>query len=231
MRVVPTPPPLKSTFPGVDIPGFFDLIGTWLTEYAKAVGYPGNYTPIYAQAFPRERLKNQDSPFDVITYRVRKSTMAPTDNSGQRKPREATLREVLPLKTKTGYARRVSAWWELIDVEFSIWSRDNLNADRTTNWFHQFMMTYLGPVQLRILEANGIQIFRFLERLDDDVDHTQEQEVYRRRLVYEFRLEFQNAVEERLLTALTLNVGPQNTTEVTTLYVDPLNALAPPRTF
>lgn len=209
------PSRLKSTLPASSIPGFFVAVSQALSEWNTAVGYPGTIPPVFCQAFPKERIKKQDDPFNVITFRVRKSEMAATDNAGARVPRAPQFRDLVQQKGVRNYQIATSAWTEQVEVEFSIWSNDNMDADIATNWFHQFLIYY--AYTLKYFSSRGVQIFKFLERADDDIDHTQEQEVYRRRLVYTFRLETLTQLESRTLTSLTIELGPTDTKEVQTI--------------
>lgn len=212
MTLTLTPPRLRSTLPASDIPGFFTAVNEAFQEFVKAVQYPGAVPPEFCESFPRERILKQDDDFNVITYRVKSSMMAPTDNSGARVPREPQLREKVQEPGVKNYLLTTKAWTEFVEVEFSIWANGNTEADITTNWFHKFLMYY--AFTLRYFQANGVQIFKFVERMDDDIDHTQEQEVYRRRLVYSFRLETLTQLESRNLTSLTVSIGPTDTSEV-----------------
>lgn len=185
-----------------------------MTQYAQAVQYPGNNAPIYVQSFPKERIAKQDSEYNIITYRVVKSEMAPWDNEGSRVARGLTLANTERLKDLKNYALKTYLWREWVNVEFSVWSNDNLDADITANWFHGFMMYY--AYQLKYFTAQGIQIFKFESRADDDVDHTQEQEIYRRRLNYSFRIDHMFQVQERLLTELSIELENGKSHEVET---------------
>jgi hypothetical protein len=197
-------PPLKSSQPAVDIPGFFDAVEQALNLFIKTEGTPDNTKPTLVHEFPKERLAKPDDVFDVITFKVAKSEMAPTLNDGS-KPRNPTSREVKPHPELAGFNVQTFGWWELVKAEFSVWSKSNANADIVTAWFHDFMVKY--AFLYKFFLARGVQNFRFVDRADDDIDLYFGQELYRRRLTYEFRLETLFSVEQKQLTDLDINYG------------------------
>jgi hypothetical protein len=197
-------PPLRSSQPAVGIPEFFDIVEKVMALYIKTETAPDNTTPVLVHEFPKERLAKPDTTFDIITYKVLESTMAPTMNDGSR-PRSPRPREVRLHPNLAGFNIQEYGWWEQVQAEFSIWSKSSRNADLVTAWFHRFMMKY--AFAYRFFQSRGVTNFRFVKRADDDIDHTFGQEVYRRRLVYEFRLENLYAVEQKQITDIDINYG------------------------
>jgi hypothetical protein len=204
MRHDRVPPPIRSSQPAVDIPGFFDAVEKALALYIKTEGTPDNTSPVLVHEFPKERLAKPDDTFDVITFKISLSGMAPTLNDGS-KPRSPVLRETKQHPKLTGFNLEIYGWWELVQAEFIIWSKSSRNADAIADWFHKFMMKY--AFIYKYFMARGVQHFRFVKRADDDVDHSFGQEVYRRRLTYEFRLETLIGAEDKQLTDLEINYG------------------------
>jgi len=211
-------PPIRSTLPAVDIPGFFDAVEAALQIHIKSYGTPEGTTPKFEHEFPRERMTKTDDPFDVITFRVVSSSMAPTMNDGSA-PRTPEVRQIMPHPKQAGYNLVVYGWWELVIVEFSIWSRSNLRADLLTNWFHRFMVKY--ATELDYFLARGVQHFRFVARGDDDFDSEQRQEIYRRRLKYEIRLEYLDTLMEKTLQSVDLIIGVAKQTDTIVIPSDP----------
>lgn len=197
-------PPLRSSRPAVDIPGFFDSVAQALVLYAKTEGVPVNTTPTFVHEFPKERLAIPDQPFDVITFKVAEASMAPTTNDG-RAPRGPKVRETRPHEKLAGFNIQVYGWWELVQPQFIIWSKSSRNADLITDWFHKFIMRYAHVY--KYFQARGAQNFRFVKRADDDVDMTFGQELYLRRLTYEFRLETLFGFEQKQLTDVDISYG------------------------
>lgn len=207
-------PPLRSSQPAVDIPGFFDLVEEALTLYVKTEGPPDQTRPILVHEFPKERIAKPDDKFDVITFKVALSEMAATMNDGS-KPRSPRLRESKPHPKLAGYNITIGGWWELVQAEFTVWSKSSRNADLVADWFHKFMMKYAFLYKLFL--SRGVQNFRFVKRADDDVDQSFGQELYKRRLTYEFRLETLIGAEQKQLTDVDVNYGVENNTDTITL--------------
>jgi len=204
------PPPLRSTQPAVDIPGFFDAVEQALALYIKTEGPPDNTSPTMVHEFPKERLAKPDDKFDVITFKVASSEMAPTMNDGS-KPRSPVQREVKPHPKLAGYNLQINGWWELVNAEFSVWSKSSRNADLVAAWFHGFMVKY--AFLYKFFMSRGVQHFRFVKRADDDVVQSYGQELYRRRLTYEFRLEMLFGIEQKRLTDVDINYGIDKQTD------------------
>lgn len=204
-------PPLRSSQPAVDIPGFFDAVEKALKVFIKAEGPPDNTVPVFVHEFPKERLAQTDQPFDIITFKVHEATMAPTMNDGS-KPRSPKLRQVKDYPKLEGFSLEVYGWWELVQAEFTIWSKSSRNADAITAWFHYFMMKY--AFVYKFFMSRGVENFRFVRRADDDRDTSYQQEVYRRRLIYEFRLESLFTAEQKKLTELDIKYGVSGSNDV-----------------
>lgn len=200
-------PPERSPLPAVDIPGFFDAVEQALQLHIKTEGGPEGLNPVFVHEFPKERLAKPDQTFDVITFKVASSEMAPTLNDGS-KPRAPVQRQVKRDSRLGGYNEVYVAWTELVNAEFSIWSKSSLSADIITAWFHDFMMRY--AFVYHFFQARGIQLFRFVKRWDDDVDQSFGQELYRRRIQYEFKLETVLKFEQKQLTDVDLIYGIKN---------------------
>lgn len=203
-------PPLRSSQPAVDIPGFFDIVEKALALYIQTEGPPDNTKPTLVHEYPKERLARPDDTFDVITFKVLESTMAPTMNDGS-KPRSPKARETKNHPKLAGFNVQIIGWWELVQAEFSIWSKSSRNADLVAAWFHGFMVKY--AFAYKFFSTRGVNNFRFVRRADDDVVQTFGQELYRRRLTYEFRLETLFAVEQKQLTDVDVTYGVSGPTD------------------
>lgn len=202
------PPPLRNKQPAVDLAGFFELLQTAFklhiqTDSGKP---PSGVTPILVESFPKERLTQEDQPFDVITYRISNSVMASTRNDGSA-PRGITQRENKQSQDKADYNVVVYAWWEQVIVTFEIYSKDNSNANQLAIWFHKFMFTW--AFVYKYFQGRGVSNFDFVGRLEDTAPRESEQELYLRQLSYTFRLETLIAFEQRQLTDITLKLDSQ----------------------
>src|SRR3569833_3717190 len=86
----PTVPPalliprLRSSLRAVDVDGFFRLVAQALKLELQISQTPDGSHPVFVHAFPKERLAKEGQPFDVITWKVLSSAMAPMDNAGSR---------------------------------------------------------------------------------------------------------------------------------------------------
>jgi len=211
------PPPTRSSLPATDIPRFFIGVEEALALHIETSGTPDGVSPKFEHAFPMERLSKADDPFDIITFRILNSTMAPTMKDGS-SPRNPSKRPAIPHPELGGYLLIPYAWWELVSVEFNIWSKSNARADTLTDWFHKFIMKY--ATILNFFMARGVANFRFVSRGDDDVDLDQRQEIYRRRLKYEFRLEYLVPLMEKTIQSIDINVGINLHKEIETIEID-----------
>jgi len=200
-------PPERSPLPAVDIPGFFDAVEQALLLHIKTEGGPEGLNPVFVHEFPKERLAKPDQIFDIITFKVASSEMAPTLNDGS-KPRSPVQRQSSNDPKLGGYSKVVWGWTELVNAEFSIWSKSSLSADIITAWFHDFMVKY--AFVYHFFQARGVQLFRFVKRWDDDVDHSFGQELYKRRVQYEFKLETLFVFTHKQLTDVDITYGIKN---------------------
>jgi hypothetical protein len=207
-QIIPRqPPPGRSPLPAASIPIFFDIVEKALALHIKAEGTPDGTRPKFVREFPKERIAKPDQVFDVITAKVVSSEMAPTLNDGT-KPRAPVQRQSKPNPELGGYNEVVYGWWELVNVQFMVWSKSSRNADLIGDWFHAFMMRY--AFAYHFYQARGIQLFRFVKRWDDEVDHSFGQEVYTRIIQYEFKLETLMKFDHKQLTNLDITYGIKN---------------------
>ena len=195
--------PLRSSKPAADINGFFQIVGQALAEFIKTEGAPEGTVPVYVETFPKERLSEPDTAFDVILFHVVTGEMAPTSNDGATVPRSPMLRNVTKIPTQAGYNLAQYGWWENYTVEFEVWSKTNSVANSLAVWFHRFLIRY--AYYYKFFEAFGVQQFKFAGRQEDKSDTKENQELQIRPLRYSFRLEFLDTFTERQLTDLTLN--------------------------
>ena len=213
-------PPLMSSKPAVDINGFFDIVGTALNDFIKTEGAPDNTSPVYIEWFPQERIGKPDTAFEVINFSVLEASLSPVLNDG-RVNRNPSIRQTEVDKTKEGYNKITYAWWEDYTVQFEIWSKSNLTANKLAVWFHRFLIKY--NFFYKFFPAHGIQHFKFEKRLADEVEVKEDQEIYKRRMCYSFRLEMLDTFTSRQLTDLTLEVGTRYKGEVQNIELPAIN--------
>lgn len=212
MKILPLS---RSPLPAVDVNGFFEIVQQALALYIQTEGPPDNINPVLVEEFPRERLTKQDDTFDIITFRVRTGTMAASTNTDMI-PKKPSLRESKPHpKLGPQYLLNTYGWWETVQPEFTIWSRSNINANLMTEWFHIFLMKYVHFT--KFFNGRGIDNFVYIEREDEELDHNEGQEIYKRRLVYEFRLNRMSTLDSRVLTNVSVTYGIGNQVDTITL--------------
>lgn len=212
-------PPLRSSQPAVDLPGFFHLVETCMGIFIKTEGQADQVKPTLVHEFPKQRLAKTDDPFNVITYKVSNGEMAATMKDGS-KPRSPKQRNSVTHPTLgKNYALKTFGHWEMYQAEFCIWSKSSRNAFLMADWFHTFMMKY--AFLYKVFFSRGVQVFRFVKRADDEVDHSFGQELYKCRLTYEFRLEKLLFAEERVLTDLDVYFGVSSPADHIEIQVTP----------
>jgi hypothetical protein len=197
-----SPPALRSSLPAVHIGSFFDSIAAVLPLYIKASPPPEGINPVFVHDFPKDRLQTPDTVFNVITFGVTHSEMAPTSNDGTRVPLGPQVRNSVESSKLYKYNNVTLAWKELVDVQFTFYASSNKSADILVEWFHSFIMEY--AYVHKYFMARGVDRFRFLARLEDKVDSTAGQEIYQRFLKYQIRIEYLKVLLDRQLQSLDL---------------------------
>lgn len=122
---------------------------------------------------------------------------------GTRIPQAPILRESVSHPDKTGYQLVTKGWWENTTLEFTVFSKSNLEANRVAILFHKFAILY-GCV-LRYFNSRNISNFAFMERGEDAKSKDYTAELYVRPLRYNMRLEYLFVSESRTLENLTVS--------------------------
>lgn len=200
-RANPQIPRLRSHLPAADSDTFFDAVGEAMTQHLEAEKAPDGTSPFYVHSFPQERLTKTDEPFDGVTFRVVSSVPAPVRNDGtvSRKP----FYIVEPDHTKAGYNKVTADWFEIVTVEFTLWSRSNPTRGHLVNWFHRFILRYANAY--KFFEARGVDKFQFVGRGEDGFETKEQQEIYFGTLTYQIRIQFLDTYSERQLTNLSVS--------------------------
>jgi hypothetical protein len=202
------PPKLRSSQPAADHDGFFKIVGDIVTLHGEEQAVPSAYPLKYVEEYPKSRESDGfDHAFDVILFRVVSSCPAPTNSAGTA---QQGLRrfESRPHPTKARYHLITEGWWEDTIVEFQILSKSNRSANQLAGWFHRGLFQY--AYAMKYFQARGVEKFKFVGRLEDDVTKDYSQELQRRRLRYAFRLTFLMTYEAKDLEML--HVGIQQET-------------------
>lgn len=207
-----TPPPVgtilrptRSTQPATDIIGFFAIVEQAMKLHLQTTSVPIKLQPLLVREFPQSRLSKPDDPFDVIISEVVAVQLATTSNTSERIGWRPVLRERYQHPTMAGYNIVTYGWWENVAIAFTVHGRSNGRADVLTNWFHRFLIKYAH--MLDYFKARGIDHFTFVERQRDRFDDHEGQEIYKRTLVYQFRLENLESVLEKQLDNVDITVS------------------------
>jgi hypothetical protein len=198
---VPQIPRLRSSRPAIDSDGFFDAVGQAIQLHINTTAPPDGASPFYVHEFPKERLSKTDAAFDGVTFRVLSSVPAASRNDGTipRKPYEFSE----PDLNQANYVKKTTTWFELLSVEFTLWSKSSPTRGKLVNWFHKFMMRYANAY--KFFEARGADQFQFVGRGEDGFETREEQEIYYGTLTYQVRVQFLDTYSERQLTQLTVD--------------------------
>lgn len=196
-------PPLRSSQPAADVKGFFKAVADALQDYVTTENIPPADVPILKESFPRERLGKPDQPFDCITYHVSHGKMSQTSSVGT--PRGVSIRQEQDTPQMTGYKLSTYGWWEDAVVQFRVYSKFPERADILAIWFHKFLIKYAWVY--KFFEARGVKNFSYVERLEDDTEEIEQQELHRRRLFYAFRIEYLDTALVRKLDTLSIDVS------------------------
>ena len=195
-------PRLRSSLPAADPDTFFDAVGQALALHEQSEETPAGTQPFYLHQFPEERVSTVDQPFDGITFSVISSVPAAVRNDGTVRRKPFVFDE--KAKTLAGYDKKTSTWFELVTVEFTIWSKSNPTRGKLVNWFHRFILRYANAYQF--FEARGIDKFQFVGRGADGFETHEQQEIYFGTLTYQCRVQFMDTYLERQLDKLTVSL-------------------------
>lgn len=195
-------PRLRSTQPAADPESFFNAVKQALDLFLTSNQTPSGSIPFYLHQFPQERVTLVDQPFDGITFKVISSVPAEvrTDGTISRKPYQ--FEEDDP--TQTGYVIKTDSWFELLTVEFTIWSKSNPTRGSLVNWFHRFILRHAN--RYRFFEARGVDKFQFVGRGEDGFETHEEQEIYYGTLTYQARVQFIDTFSERKIDQLSVSL-------------------------
>lgn len=197
------PPPLRSSQPAADYDGFFRAVGEVIDLAQKEQSIPPEWKLKYVEEYPRSREGNGfDHSFDVITFKVVGAQPDPTTPRGLRRF------DAHPSPNRARYHEVVEGWKENVVVQFEVLSKSNQTANQVAIWLHRVLMQYANA--MRFFMARGVQTFRFVARLEDDVTKDFGQDLCRRRLRYSFTLSFLLPAISKDLETLHVEVSQLN---------------------
>lgn len=197
------PPRLRSSQPAADYEGFFAAVGEVIQLQQQSQAVPSEWGLKYVEEYPKSREGNGfDHSFDIVLYRVISSRMA--EMSRGVTPKGLFRLESRPAPGKARFHQVIEGWFEDTVVEFQVLSKSNQTANQVAIWLHRCLMEYAH--KMKFFYARGVQNFRFVGRLEDEVVKDFGQDLYRRRLQYSFRLIFLLNYEAKDLESIHLEL-------------------------
>lgn len=198
------PPATLSSQPAVDHLTLFDAFRAAF-EYALAsIQWPASDKPVLVKEFPKTREGKFDDKFDVILYKVCGSRIASTSNGSPRRPTGLSLLRVVDHPSMAGYKQVMVGWQEEVSVEFTVLAKSNQRADELATWFHRMIMVYAHGMMF--FKSRGINYLVFQERLEDSMTKDFGQELYKRPLRYNLRLDLQDTAAAKTWDSLSVRV-------------------------
>jgi len=210
----------RSNLPAVHWDSFFDAVNEAFKLNIASAGPAGQRAPVFVTDYPKTNQGSFETSFDVIVFHILGSKMAPQGNHGQRVPKGATYREVKPQPNKQGYSLVTMAWWEMMSVQFTIYGLSHKRADELTEWFQLMLFAYNNPA-LNFFRERGINYMHFEGRGADELSREYGQELYKRTLKWDVRLELLQHFSVKNLETLTIEIPETATFTVSEQYAIP----------
>ena len=210
----------RSALPAVHWDSFFYAVEEAFKLNIQSAGPPGQRAPVFVTDFPKTNEGNFDTSFDVIVFHILGSEMAATSPDNKRRvPKGPTTREAKPFPGKAGYTLLTLGWWEMMSVQFTIYSLSHARADQLVAWFHTMMMRY--TFNLNFFKQRGVNYLHFAGRGADEFTREYGQEIYKRTLKYDVRLELLQHFSIKNLEAIELEIPEAPVFSVQEQYVVP----------
>lgn len=199
--------------PSVSLETIYQVFQDSFKLFLDGEQVPAANRPVLVEEYPKTREGAYDHSFDVIMFRHVSSTLAATDPAGKRIPQAPIVRETVDHPTKDGYSLVTRGWWEDTVLEFTVYSKSNLQANKLAVLFHRFAILY-GTVY-RVFNSRNINNFAFLGRGEDAKSKDFTTELYVRPLRYTMRLEYLIASDARKLETLEIGGSQVKTSQLT----------------
>lgn len=210
----------RTPLASVDWDSFFDAVHDAFKLHLASVGPPGQKAPVLVSEFPKTNEGHFDTAFDVILFHILGSTRAATDPSNKRRfPKGPTTRDRIPHPTKDRYSLITIGWWEMMDVEFTVYSLSHDRANEITKWFHKMMIRYI--FDLSFFKARGVHYMTFEKRGPDVFSKAFGQELHVRTLDYNVRLELLQSFEIKDLEAVNIQLNETEEISLVEQYIVP----------
>lgn len=186
-----------------------DILNRELLEFYNSTNYV-RFVHSFDTTFPNTTSANVDGE---ISY----DDMLPTiswflsrrepgsigkDPFGPRKELKPRLRETVKDPLVSGYSVEIYGQWFDNIVQFDAWYVNNKTTEQLIEWFEQFMNLHIW-----ILRKLGVNQCFFWRRMADEKSSEWRQPLWRRSVQYYFRTEHLEAVYERDLLKVDINLS------------------------
>ena len=209
-------PQLRSTYPAVNVEGFFRAVGLAQTDYLDRFKIDPDSRPLYTEEWPKERLALVGQPFDFIGFHVVRSQRSSTSNDSYIPANGIRLVEQQRDPAVADYIQEDYMWTEEAIVQFTIFSQSNTRASAVMSWFVALLLFYHHQ---KWFQAYGVNYMVFQGRLEDTLEKSQNQDLYTRRV--QFRVRVQNIfnLEAKTLETFTFNLGLKDGSSTTPISI------------
>lgn len=195
-------PETRSTYPQVDITGFFKAVDESIRKQQTEESAPLEEILRYTQWAPKQRLFKAGDPVRAITFKVIGAMRGNMSTTGVRRDMPREFKRVAH-PTKAQYQLVYYGFLRDFLVEFEIVGTSNAIADEILGWFESLMLRYTHIY--KYFKARGIDYLAFEKRLEDHIDTETGQELYTRRVQYVVRVPHLDIVEAKSLESLDFN--------------------------
>lgn len=182
-----------------DINGFLDLVAEAWEDFQNRYAVPAaNWVPVKYMR-PKEFVESFESQANVILFKVLSRKRHNNTSDGERRPRNAELREQFDDPEDDNNIVTLSGQKRENIVEFEIWSKHSKKANQLALEFEGFMNAYVW-----YFTSKGINRVWFEERKEDRVEITGATEWSVRTLIYQVTTELIYKETDRKLSQITV---------------------------
>lgn len=179
-----------------------------LVDSKKYVRFDHGYSPASPNEITANNSGGERNPPPMhpeITWFIQ--LKEPASIAGQppfssRKDFKSHLRDSVKDPTVDGYTIEIYGQWFDSIIQFDMWYANNRATENLTDWFEQFMRHHTW-----MLKRYGVNQLLFWKRLADETKQQWRQPVWKRSVQYYFRTEQLEAVYQRDLLKLDVNIG------------------------
>lgn len=202
MPVTDRLPETRSTYPQVDIRGFFTAVADAIKKQQAEESAPKEEIIKFVEWAPKKRLFKSDEAVRAVTYKVIGAMRANMSTKGVRRDMPREFKRV-PHPKLANYQLVYYGFLKEVLVEFEIHATSNAIADEILDWFDSLLLRYTHLYKW--FKSRGIDYLAFEKRLEDLIDTETGQELYTRRVQYVVRVPHLDIAEAKSLESLDFN--------------------------